>query len=192
MTSGISNAEKARVRGLYAEGKIGRDELLKAEMGTYHGPGTCTFYGTANSNQMLMELMGVHLPGSAFVHPYTPLRDALTSAAAHRVVALRDEANDYTPLAWVMDEKAIVNGASGPAGHRRLDQPHPAPRWPSPRAAGVLIDWTDFDELSRVTPLLARVYPNGSGDVNQFQAAGGLAFLTRELLSVPACCTRTC
>ena len=113
MTSGISNAEKARVRGLYAEGKVGRDELLKAEMGAYHGPGTCTFYGTANSNQMLMELMGVHLPGSAFVHPYTPLREALTRAAAQRVVELRDGTNAYAPLGWVIDAKAIVNGVVG-------------------------------------------------------------------------------
>ena len=113
MTSGISNAEKARVRGLYAEGKVGRDELLKAEMGAYHGPGTCTFYGTANSNQMLMELMGVHLPGAAFVHPYTPLREALTRAAAQRVVELRDGTNSYCPLGWVIDAKAIVNGLVG-------------------------------------------------------------------------------
>ncbi|HEX3918638.1 MAG TPA: dihydroxy-acid dehydratase, partial [Caulobacteraceae bacterium] len=113
MPSGISNAEKAKVRGLYAEGKVGRDELLKAEMGAYHGPGTCTFYGTANSNQMLMELMGVHLPGSAFVHPYTPLREALTRAAAHRVIELRDGGNGYAPLGWVIDAKAIVNGLVG-------------------------------------------------------------------------------
>ena len=181
MTSGISNAEKARVRGLYAEGKVGREELLKAEMGAYHGPGTCTFYGTANSNQMLMELMGVHLPGSAFVHPGTPLREALTRAAAQRVVELRDGTNAYAPLGWVIDEKAIVNGlvglmATGGSTNLTLHMVAIA------RAAGILIDWTDFDDLSRATPLLARVYPNGSGDVNQFQAAGGLAFLTRELL----------
>jgi len=181
MTSGISNAEKARVRGLYAEGKVGREELLKAEMAAYHGPGTCTFYGTANSNQMLMELMGVHLPGSAFVHPYTPLREALTRAAAHRVVELRDGTNAYTPLGWVIDVKAIVNGlvglmATGGSTNHALHLVAIA------RAAGVKIDWTDFDDVSRAVPLLARVYPNGSGDVNQFQAAGGLAFLTRELL----------
>jgi phosphogluconate dehydratase len=181
MTSGISNAEKARVRGLYAEGKVGREELLKAEMAAYHGPGTCTFYGTANSNQMLMELMGVHLPGSAFVHPYTPLREALTRAAAQRVVELRDGTNAYTPLGWVIDAKAVVNGlvglmATGGSTNHALHMVAIA------RAAGVLIDWTDFDDVSRTTPLLARVYPNGSGDVNQFQAAGGLAFLTRELL----------
>jgi phosphogluconate dehydratase len=181
MTSGISNAEKAKVRGLYAEGKVGREELLKAEMAAYHGPGTCTFYGTANSNQMLMELMGVHLPGSAFVHPYTPLREALIRAAAQRVVELRDGTNAYAPLGWVIDVKAVVNGlvglmATGGSTNHALHLVAIA------RAAGVLIDWTDFDDVSRATPLLARVYPNGSGDVNQFQAAGGLAFLTRELL----------
>jgi phosphogluconate dehydratase len=181
MTSGISNAEKARIRGLYAEGKVGRDELLKAEMGAYHGPGTCTFYGTANSNQMLMELMGVHLPGAAFVHPGTALRDALTKAAAHRVAALRDGSNDYTPLGWVIDEKAVVNGviglmATGGSTNHTLHLVAIA------RAAGIRIDWNDFHDISQVVPLLARVYPNGSGDVNQFQAAGGLSFLTRELL----------
>jgi phosphogluconate dehydratase len=181
MPSGISNAEKARVRGLYAEGKVGRDELLKAEMGAYHGPGTCTFYGTANSNQMLMELMGVHLPGAAFVSPGTPLREALTKASAQRVAALRDGADAYAPLGWVIDEKAVVNGvvglmATGGSTNHTLHLVAIA------RAAGITIDWTDFDELSRATPLLARVYPNGAGDVNQFQAAGGLSFLTRELL----------
>jgi phosphogluconate dehydratase len=181
MPSGISNAEKARVRGLYAEGKVGRDELLKAEMGAYHGPGTCTFYGTANSNQMLMELMGVHLPGAAFVAPGTPLREALTRAAAQRVANIRDGSDDYTPLGWVIDEKAVVNGvvgllATGGSTNHTLHLVAIA------QAAGVLIDWTDFDELSRVVPMLAKVYPNGSGDVNQFQAAGGLSFVTRELL----------
>ena len=181
MPSGISNAEKARVRGLYAEGKASRDELLKAEMGAYHGPGTCTFYGTANSNQMLMELMGVHLPGAAFVAPGTPLREALTRASAQKVAALRDGSNDYTPLGWVIDEKAMVNGvvgllATGGSTNHTLHLVAMA------RAAGISIDWTDFDELSRVIPLLARVYPNGAGDVNQFQAAGGLSFVTRELL----------
>jgi phosphogluconate dehydratase len=181
MTSGLSNGEKARVRGLYAQGKVGREDLLQAEMDAYHGPGTCTFYGTANTNQMLMELMGVHLPGAAFVHPYTPLRDALTRAATQRVAALRDGGNDYAPLGWVIDEKAVVNGlvglmATGGSTNLTLHMVAMA------RAAGISIDWTDFDEISRVTPLLARVYPNGPGDVNHFQAAGGLAFLTRELL----------
>ena len=182
MTSGLSNAEKARVRGLYAEGKVARGELLKAEMGAYHGPGTCTFYGTANSNQMLMELMGVHLPGAAFVHPDTPLRDALTRAAAQRALAIRDGSDAYAPLGRVIDEKAVVNGlvglmATGGSTNHALHMVAIA------RAAGIVIDWTDFDEISRATPLLARVYPNGAGDVNQFQAAGGLAFLTRELLA---------
>ena len=181
MTSGLSNAEKAKVRGLYAEGKVGREALLEAEMGAYHGPGTCTFYGTANSNQMLMELMGVHLPGSAFVHPNTPLREALTRAATQRVAAIRDGSNAYAPLGWVIDEKAIVNGlvglmATGGSTNLTLHMVAIA------RAAGIIIDWTDFDDLSRATPLLARVYPNGSGDVNQFQAAGGLGFVTGELL----------
>jgi phosphogluconate dehydratase len=181
MTSGLSNAEKAKVRGLYAEGKATREDLLAAEMGAYHGPGTCTFYGTANSNQMLMELMGVHLPGAAFVHPYTPLREALTKAAARRVIELRDGSNAYTPLGWVIDEKAIVNGlvglmATGGSTNHALHMVAMA------RAAGIVIDWTDVDEVSKAAPLLARVYPNGAGDVNQFQAAGGLAFLTRELL----------
>jgi phosphogluconate dehydratase len=181
MTSGLSNADKAKVRGLYAEGKVGREELLQAEMAAYHGPGTCTFYGTANSNQMLMELMGAHLPGAAFVHPYTPLREALTRAAAHRVVEIRDGTNSYAPLGWVIDARAIVNGlvglmATGGSTNHALHLVAMA------RAAGIVIDWTDFDDVSRATPLLARVYPNGAGDVNQFQAAGGLAFLTRELL----------
>jgi phosphogluconate dehydratase len=181
MPSGISNADKARVRGLYAEGKATREDLLAAEMGAYHGPGTCTFYGTANTNQMLMELMGVHLPGSAFVPPNTPLREALTRAAAQRVVAIRDGSNDYAPLGQVISEKAMVNGlvglmATGGSTNLTLHMVAMA------RAAGIVIDWSDFDELSRVTPLLARVYPNGPGDVNQFQAAGGLAFVTRQLL----------
>ena len=181
MTSGISNAEKARVRGLYAQGKASREELLASEMAAYHGPGTCTFYGTANSNQMLMELMGVHLPGSAFVHPGTPLREALTRAATHRLIDLRDGSNSYTPLGWVIDEKAMVNGlvglmATGGSTNHALHLVAIA------RAAGIVIDWTDFDDISRATPLLARVYPNGAGDVNQFQAAGGLAFMTRELI----------
>lgn len=182
MPSGISNAEKAKVRGLYAEGKVGRDVLLKAEMGAYHGPGTCTFYGTANSNQMLMEMMGVHLPGAAFVNPGTPLRDALTRAATQRVAQIRASANDYTPLGRVIDEKAVVNGlvglmATGGSTNHALHMVVMA------RAAGIIIDWDDFDDISAVTPLLARVYPNGPGDVNQFQAAGGLAFVTRELLA---------
>ena len=181
MTSGVSNAEKARVRGLHAEGKVGRDELLKAEMAAYHGPGTCTFYGTANSNQMLMELMGVHLPGAAFVNPGTPLRAALTRAATQRLVQIRAAANDYTPLGRVIDEKAVVNGivglmATGGSTNHALHLVVMA------RAAGVLIDWDDLNDISALTPLLAHVYPNGPGDVNQFQAAGGLSLVVRELL----------
>jgi phosphogluconate dehydratase len=182
MESGVSNAEKARVRALYAEGKVGRDALLEVETAAYHGPGTCTFYGTANSNQMLMELMGAHLPGAAFVHPGTPLRDALTRAAVERVAAIGAGGNAYTPFGRMIDEKAVVNGvvgllATGGSTNHTLHLVAMA------RAAGILIDWDDFDALSAVVPLLARVYPNGSGDVNQFHAAGGMAFLTRELIS---------
>ena len=182
MPSGITNAEKSRVRALYAEGKAGRDALLEVEMKAYHGPGTCTFYGTANSNQMLMEVMGLHMPGTAFVHPNTPLREALTKAAARRVAEIGAGSNAYTPLGWVMDEKAVVNGvvgllATGGSTNHALHLPAMA------RTAGIELTWDDFDRLSRVTPLLARVYPNGQADVNQFQAAGGLAFVIAELLA---------
>ena len=181
MESGIANVEKARVRALFAEGKATRDDLLAVETASYHGPGTCTFYGTANSNQMLMEIMGTHMPGAAFVHPNTPLRDALTGAAVERAAAIAATANDYIPLGRVIDERAIVNGvvglmATGGSTNHTLHLVAMA------RAAGILIDWDDFDALSRATPLLARVYPNGAGDVNQFHAAGGMAFLIRELL----------
>jgi phosphogluconate dehydratase len=179
MPSGLPNKEKARVREQYAKGEVGRDALLEAEAASYHAPGTCTFYGTANSNQMLMELMGVHLPGTAFVNPGTPLRDALTRAAAKRAIQLA-RAGD-APLSAVIDERAVVNGivglmATGGSTNHALHLPAMA------RAAGVLIDWDDLADVSRVTPLLARIYPNGSADVNHFQAAGGMAFLTRELL----------
>jgi phosphogluconate dehydratase len=179
MTSGLPNKEKARVREAFAKGEVGREELLEAEAGSYHAAGTCTFYGTANSNQMLMELMGVHLPGTAFVNPGTPLREALTRAAAKRVVALAR--NKSTPLARVIDERAIVNGivglmATGGSTNHALHLPAMA------HAAGITIDWDDMAEISAVTPLLARIYPNGSADVNRFHAAGGMAFLTRELL----------
>ncbi|HSK40369.1 MAG TPA: phosphogluconate dehydratase, partial [Arenibaculum sp.] len=181
MSSGLPNSEKARVRALYAEGKVGRDELLAAESASYHGPGTCTFYGTANSNQMLMEMMGLHLPGSAFVHPNTPLRDALVKAAAKRCAAIGPKSNEWTPAGRVIDEKAIVNGlvglmATGGSTNHCLHLVAMA------AAAGIAIELEDFDDLSRATPLLARVYPNGSADVNHFQAAGGMAFVTRELL----------
>jgi phosphogluconate dehydratase len=181
MTSGISNAEKAKTRALFAEGKIGREELLDSEMASYHGPGTCTFYGTANSNQMMMELMGLHLPGAAFVHPNTPLRDALTAAAPKRAMEIAHGTNAYTPMSAVVNEKSIVNAMAGLLATGGSTN-HTLHLVAMARAAGVLIDWGDFDELSKVTPLLARVYPNGSEDVNAFHAAGGMAFIVRELL----------
>ncbi len=181
MTSGISNAEKAKTRALFAEGKIGREELLDSEMASYHGPGTCTFYGTANSNQMMMELMGLHLPGAAFVHPNTPLRDALTAAAPRRAIEIAHGTNAYTPMSAVVDAKSIVNAMAGLMATGGSTN-HTLHLVAMARAAGVLIDWGDFDELSKVTPLLARVYPNGSEDVNAFHAAGGMAFIVRELL----------
>ena len=182
MTSGLPNAEKAKVRALYAEGKASREELLAAEQASYHGPGTCTFYGTANSNQMLMELMGLHLPGSAFVHPNTDLRDALVAAAAKRCAAIGPRSNGWTPSGHVVDEKAVVNGvvglmATGGSTNHLLHLIAVA------AAAGIALRLEDFDDLSRVTPLLARVYPNGGADVNQFHAAGGMAFVVRELLA---------
>ncbi len=181
MTTGIGNSEKAQVRQLYAEGKIGRDELLKSESRAYHSPGTCTFYGTANSNQLLMEFMGLHLPGTSFINPGTPLRDALTREAARRALAITRLGDEYTPVANVINERAIVNGiigllASGGSTNHTLHLVAMA------RAAGILINWDDFDALSDVVPLLARVYPNGKADVNHFQAAGGIQFLIRSLL----------
>lgn len=180
MPSGIPNSEKARIRGLYAEGRIGREELLAAEMKSYHAPGTCTFYGTANSNQMMMELMGVHLPGAAFIPPNTPLRDALTMEAARRALAIADGGNAYTPLGRLIDERAIVNAmvgllATGGSTNHTIHLVAIA------RAAGLRIDWTDFADLSEAVPLLARVYPNGEADVNAFHEAGGIGFLIREL-----------
>ncbi len=179
MTPGIPNKEKARVREAFAKGEVGRAELLEAEAASYHAAGTCTFYGTANSNQMLMELMGVHLPGTAFVNPGTPLRDALTAEAGRRAVALAQSGEAM--LGRVIDEKAVVNGlvglmATGGSTNHALHIPAMA------RAAGIVVDWDDFAAISAVTPLLARVYPNGSADVNRFHAAGGMGFLTRELL----------
>jgi phosphogluconate dehydratase len=181
MTSGISNAEKARVRALFAEGKIGRDELLESEMKSYHGPGTCTFYGTANTNQMMMELMGVHLPGSAFIHPNTPLRDALVAQAAKRAVEIGAGGNEYTPLGHVVDERSFVNALAGLLATGGSTN-HTLHLVAMARAAGVTLTWEDFDDLSRVTPLIARVYPNGSEDVNAFHAAGGMAFVIGQLL----------
>ena len=178
MPSGIPNAEKARVRAEYAQGKVDRQTLLESEVGSYHSPGTCTFYGTANSNQMMMELGGLHMPSTAFVHPETGLRDALTAAAAKRAVELA--VSGESRMADVIDEKSIVNMivallATGGSTNHAIHLVAMA------RSAGVIIDWTDMDNLSAVTPLLARVYPNGSADVNAFQAAGGVAFIAREL-----------
>ncbi len=181
MTSGASNADKARVRALYAEGKVGRDELLTSEMASYHGPGTCTFYGTANTNQMMMEMMGLHLPGSAFVHPYTPLRDALTRAAATQVVGLTAGRQHATPMAEVVDARAVVNAAAGLLATGGSTN-HTLHLVAMARAAGVIFTWDDFDRLSSVTPLIARVYPNGSEDVNAFQAAGGMAYVIGALI----------
>ncbi|MET0181501.1 MAG: phosphogluconate dehydratase [Caulobacterales bacterium] len=180
MTSGISNAEKAKTRALYAQGLIGRDELLDSEMKSYHGPGTCTFYGTANSNQMMMEFTGLHLPGSAFVHPNTPLRDALVAESAKRVVAL---ANDkQAAMADVFDVKNVVNAIAGLLATGGSTN-HTLHIVAMARAAGIVVTWDDFDDLSRAVPLLARVYPNGAEDVNAFQAAGGTGFVARELMN---------
>ena len=181
MTSGLPNAEKARVRGLYAQGLASREQLLECEMKSYHGPGTCTFYGTANSNQMMMEMMGLHLPGAAFVTPGTPLRDALVAAAPRRAVEIRDGANAYTPMSRVVDEKSVVNALAGLLATGGSTN-HTLHLIAMARTAGILIAWEDFDDLSRVTPLIARVYPNGPGDVNAFHAAGGMAFVVRQLL----------
>jgi len=178
MPSGIPNAEKARVRALYAQNKVDRATLLESEIASYHSPGTCTFYGTANSNQMMMELGGLHMPSTAFVHPETGLRDALTAATAKRAVELARTGQGR--MADVISEKSIVNMtvallATGGSTNHAIHLVAMA------RAAGVLIDWTDMDQLSSATPLLARVYPNGSADVNAMQAAGGVAFIAREL-----------
>jgi phosphogluconate dehydratase len=181
MPTGIANKEKQKTRQLYAEGKVGRDELLKSEMGSYHSVGTCTFYGTANSNQMMMEMMGLQLPGSSFVPPNTPLRSALTRAAVHRLTSIARSGNDYRPMGEMVNEKAIVNAvvgllATGGSTNHAIHIPAMA------RAAGIIIDWQDMDELSAAVPLIARVYPNGSGDVNHFHAAGGMGFVIKELL----------
>jgi phosphogluconate dehydratase len=181
MTSGIPNDEKAKVRQQFAAGEVGRDKLMEAEMASYHGPGTCTFYGTANTNQMLMEFMGLHLPGASFVNPGTPLREALTVEGAKRALAITALGNEYTPAADVLDERAFVNGivglnATGGSTNLLIHLIAMA------RAAGIALDWEDFAELSDVTPLMARVYPNGLADVNHFHAAGGLQFMIGELL----------
>ena len=183
MGTGQSNEEKTKVRQRHAAGELDDAALLEAEEKSYHGPGTCTFYGTANSNQMLMEIMGLHLPGTAFVPPGTALREALTRASAQRVVQLTRHSAQYTPVGHVVDERAVVNGivgllATGGSTNHTLHLVAIA------RAAGIVINWDDFDALSNVVPLLARVYPNGSADVNAFQAAGGVALVIRELLGV--------
>jgi phosphogluconate dehydratase len=181
MTSGLSNRDKAAVRQQFAEGKIGRDKLLEAESAAYHGKGTCTFYGTANSNQMLMEAMGLHVPGAAFETPGTELRAQLTREAAQRLCEITALGKEYTPLAEVVDEKCIINAivallATGGSTNHSI-------HWIAiARAAGVIIDWEDFSDLSAITPLVARVYPNGSADINHFHAAGGTAYVIRTLL----------
>ena len=181
MPSGMPNKEKARIRRLHAEGQVGRDELLQSEAASYHAPGTCTFYGTANSNQLLMEVMGLHMPGAAFVPPNTPLRDALTMAATRRAAGITALGGDYRPLANVVDERAIVNAivgllATGGSTNHTLHLVAIA------RCAGILLNWDDFGDLSAFVPLLARIYPNGDADVNRFHEAGGSGFLIRELL----------
>ena len=183
MTSGLSNDEKSKVRQQYAQGLVSRETLLDAEQQAYHGPGTCTFYGTANSNQMLMEIMGLHLPGASFVNPNTPLREALTQAAVQRAVALSLEKTALTGLGYHIDAKVIVNGmvgllATGGSTNHTMHLVAMA------RAAGWVINWDDFSDLSAAVPLLTRVYPNGSADVNHFHAAGGMGYLMSQLLSV--------
>jgi len=181
MPSGISNDEKAKVRQLYSEGKVGRAELLESESRSYHSPGTCTFYGTANSNQMLMEIMGLHLPGASFVNPGTPLRDALTREAAKRALSITALGNAYTPIAHIIDAKTIVNGlvglhATGGSTNHTIHLIAVA------AAAGLDVTWQDMSDLSDAVPLLARVYPNGVADVNHFHAAGGMGYLIGQLL----------
>ncbi|PVX29181.1 phosphogluconate dehydratase [Sphingomonas pokkalii] len=181
MRSGLPNKEKAAVRERFAEGKATREELLEAEIAAYHGKGTCTFYGTANSNQMMMEAMGLHVPGAAFANPQTKLRQELTRAAVHRLAEIGWNGDDYRPIGHVVDERAIVNAAivllaTGGSTNHLIHVPAFA------RAAGIVIDWEDFDRLSRVVPLMTRVYPNGSADVNQFEDAGGPSFVIKELL----------
>ncbi|MDC9615209.1 phosphogluconate dehydratase [Xenorhabdus khoisanae] len=181
MASGLPNKEKVRVRQLYAEGKVDRQALLEAEAASYHSIGTCTFYGTANSNQMVMEIMGLHLPGASFVHPDTSLREALNDAAARQITRLTETSGNYLPLGQMVDEKVIVNGiiallATGGSTNLTMHLVAMA------RSAGIIINWDDFSELSEVIPLLCRIYPNGPADINQFQAAGGVTLVIRELL----------
>ncbi len=180
MTSGLPNDEKAKIRQKYATGEIDRAELMRAEMAAYHGPGTCTFYGTANSNQMLMEIMGLHLPGASFINPNTPLRDALTDEGTKRAAMMTALGENYLPVGHILDEKAFVNGlvglmATGGSTNLVLHLPAMA------RAAGILLTLDDFADISAITPLIARVYPNGLADVNHFHAAGGMGYLIGEL-----------
>ncbi|WP_454279839.1 phosphogluconate dehydratase [Sphingomonas sp. Marseille-Q8236] len=182
MPTGLPNKQKAAVREAFAEGKAGREELLDAEIAAYHSKGTCTFYGTANTNQMMMEVMGLHMPGAAFVNPGTKLRQELSRAAVHRLATIGQRGEDYRPLGRCVDEKAIVNAAvgllaTGGSTNHLIHLPAIA------RAAGIIIDWEDMDRLSAAVPLIARVYPNGSADVNGFEAAGGMPYVIRELLS---------
>ncbi len=181
MTSGLPNDEKAQARQRFAAGEATRDELMQAEMASYHGPGTCTFYGTANTNQMLMEFMGLHLPGGSFVNPNTDLRDALTREGARRALSLSAQGNNYTPVCQVLDERAFANGivglnATGGSTNLLIHLIAMA------RAGGIILDWQDFSALSDITPLMARVYPNGLADVNHFHAAGGLGYMIGNLL----------
>jgi phosphogluconate dehydratase len=181
MTSGLSNDEKSKVRQQFAAGEVGREALMAAEMAAYHGPGTCTFYGTANTNQMLMEFMGLHLPATSFINPGAKIRDALTVEAAHRALSLSDLGQKYTPVCEILTEKAFVNGmvglmATGGSTNLLIHLIAMA------RAGGIILDWQDFSDVSGIVPLLARVYPNGLADVNHFHAAGGLGFMIRELL----------
>ncbi len=181
MPSGIPNKEKARVRQLYAEGKVGKAELLDSESASYHSAGTCTFYGTANSNQLVVEMMGLHLPGSSFVNPGTALRDELTKAAARQVTRLTDLGTEYMPISQIVDAKAVVNGivgllATGGSTNHTMHLVAVA------RSAGFIVNWDDFADLSNATPLLTKIYPNGQADINHFQQAGGMAYLIKELL----------
>jgi phosphogluconate dehydratase len=182
MSSGLPNDEKASVRKAFAKGEVGRDALLKAESSAYHGAGTCTFYGTANSNQMLMEIMGLHLPGAAFLHPHSDIRHALTVASTEQAVRISRKSTDYRPIGKMLDERSFVNAiiglhATGGSTNHTLHLPAMA------AAAGIVLTWEDFSDLSDIIPLLTRIYPNGSADVNQFHAAGGLSFVIKELLS---------
>lgn len=181
MPSGLPNKEKARIRQLYAQGKVGREELLDAESKSYHSAGTCTFYGTANSNQLVVEIMGLHLPGSSFVNPGTPLRDALTDAAARQITRITDLGDEYRPIGHILDAKVIVNGlvgllATGGSTNHTMHLVAVA------KAAGFIVNWDDFADISSAVPLLTRIYPNGSADINHFTAAGGMALLIKELL----------